>query len=250
MSKVRIKLPKVGTVRVAASTPHSMKLVKLLLILLFIVTIAGLAYAIGAQYIQLPFLGHQVTTPNHVEKLRALKAENSRLIRELAQIRRTAQVEHESVLHVQKTLQDKDLKILKLNEELAFYRGLLAPEKIRAGVRVRDLAVRGSETPGEYSFDLLLTQSSQSSRAVKGKITLSVDGRQDGEIRRLDIKNIENEGQTRIKYSFKYFQRLYGSFVLPDNFDPLKVIVEVAPDSKGAEPILVNFSWDELITGG
>lgn len=250
MAKVKVKLPQVGTVRVATSRPRSLTLFTILVWLLFISLVFWLAYSLGAQRLQWPMSTITEEDVEQVQQMRALKEENARLVRELAKVKRTSQVELESVAHIQQTLQDKDLKILKLNEELAFYRGLLAPEKIKAGVRVRDLLVRGSATPGRYSYDLLLTQASQSGRAVKGAISLRVDGRQAGEMRRLDVKNIENEGKSSIKYSFKYFQRLYGVFELPDDFQPTSIIVEVAPSGSGSEPILVSFSWNELITGG
>ena len=144
----------------------------------------------------------------------------------------------------------KELEILKLTEELVFYRSLLAPEKASVGLEVRDFNLRVSPREGEFYYDFLLTQSSKSKRVAKGIVTFVVDGRQAGTMRRLELSDIGSGTGEALKYSFKYFQRLNGVFELPENFEPQQILIEVEPAGKTKQPLHLSFSWNELISGG
>ena len=51
---------------------------------------------------------------------------------------------------------------------------------------------------------------------------------------------------TSLKFSFKYFQKISGSFSLPKEFVPSAVHVEVRRDKNNKEPIAVSYNWDEI----
>jgi hypothetical protein len=125
---------------------------------------------------------------------------------------------------------------------------LLAPEKAKEGLKIRDFSLR-SVGISEYSFDFLLTQSIRSKRVAKGKINVTIDGKQNGEMHRIEVSDIEDVTGDSIPYSFKYFQRLNGVFELPKNFEPKKILVEVQPESKQTQPIQMSYSWNRLISG-
>lgn len=246
--KVKVHLPRVTPVEMR-SNKAAHPVLRTTLFFAVIGFVAWFFYSLGAGEFEWPLKEIGWTQHESDSDVKRIRSENNRLVKELARTERAFKVDQESATRVQEMLQEKDLKILKLNEELAFYRSLLAPEKVGAGVQVKDFTLRGSENNGEYYFNVLLIRLGESNRAVKGNVILSVDGKQSGEMRRLDIKSVENENKKSIKYSFKYFQRLYGRFELPDDFSPQKVIIRIKPDDKNAEPVLVSFSWNELITG-
>ena len=147
-------------------------------------------------------------------------------------------------------MREKEIKIAKLTEELVFYRSLLSPEKSNEGVELRDFSLRSAGN-NAYYYDFLLTQSNRSKKLAKGKINVTIDGKKDGEMHRIEVFDAADVTGDAIAYSFKYFQRLNGAFELPENFVPKKILVEVKPDSKSKskQPIQMSYSWNELISG-
>ena len=174
--------------------------------------VAWLFYWIGSKGYRLPVIADNHEIAEVRSSLSAADKENRSLQREVAKLKRSTQIETEAAEQVKFTLREKELEILKLTEELVFYRSLLAPEKASVGLEVRDFSVRTSPSEGEYYYDFLLTQSSRSKLVAKGEVSFAIDGKQGGVMRRLAIKELGTAAAEPIKYSFKYFQRLNGVF--------------------------------------
>src|SRR3546814_13756447 len=63
-----------------------------------------------------------------------------------------------------------------------------------------------------------------------GQVTLSVEGTSDGKLQTLDWDALRQQpGAAGIAYSFKYFQEVGGDLMLPPGYQPLRVIVRLAP---------------------
>ena len=64
------------------------------------------------------------------------------------------------------------------------------------------------------------------------------------------FEDISEVTDTSLKFSFKYFQKLSGSFSLPDDFEPSSVRVEVLRDKKKAKPIVASYNWKDVFKEG
>ncbi len=245
--KVKINVPRLEKISMSAYHPRS-KRVQILVSILAAVSLAWAFYAVGAAGIDLPFKDNEKS----VAELRADLGKADKTIkslhRKVAHITRSTQVELQVVEQTKQMLHEKEMQILKLTEELVFYRSLLSPEKAKVGLEIRNFSLR-SVGISEYSYDFLLTQSSLSKQGAKGEINVTIDGKQDGEMHRIEVSDIEDVTRGSIPYSFKYFQRLNGVFELPKNFEPKKILVEVQPESKQKQPIQMSYSWNRLISG-
>lgn len=248
MPKVKVELPKLQNIALSAYDPGARRMRFFLLFLAFMV-VGWLFYWLGSIGYRLPMMTDNIEMAEVRSSLSAADKENRNLRREVAKLSRSTQIDMEAAEQVKQTLREKELEILKLTEELVFYRSLLAPEKASVGLEVRDFSLRTSPSEGEYYYDFLLTQSSRSKRVAKGKVSVAIDGKQGGVMRRLALKEVGTTAAEPIKYSFKYFQRLNGVFELPKNFEPQQILIEVEPDSKSKKPLHLSFSWNELISG-
>ncbi|MFK7794535.1 MAG: DUF6776 family protein [Gammaproteobacteria bacterium] len=246
-SRVKVEVPQLEKISMSAYHP-GLKRIQILVSILAAVAVAWAFYEVGAHGIDLPFKDNEKSVAELRVDLGKANKDLKTLRREVASLTRSTQVELKAAEQTKQTLREKEMQILKLTEELVFYRSLLAPEKAKVGVEVRDFSLR-SAGKSEYYYDFLLTQSSRSKKVAKGKVNVTIDGKQDGEMHRIEISDIEAATGDDIKYSFKYFQRLNGAFELPDNFEPKKILVEVEPDSKSKQPIQISYSWNELISG-
>ncbi len=247
MKKVKVNVPRLEKISISAYHPGLRRL-QILVSILAAVSVAWAFYAVGAAGIDLPFQNKEQSVAELRIELKDAKKDVKSLRREVAHLTRSTQVEVLAAEQTKQTLREKELEILKLTEELVFYRSLLAPEKANVGVEVRDFNLRAAGH-SEYYYDFLLTQSSRNKRVAKGKVNVTIDGKQNGEMHRIQVLDIAAATGDAMKYSFKYFQRLNGAFELPADFQPKKILVEVEPDSKTKEPIQISYSWNELISG-
>jgi hypothetical protein len=249
MKKVKVKVPRLEKISMSAYHP-GLKRIQILVSILAAVSVAWAFYEVGAAGIDLPFEDNEKSVAELRIDLTKANKDVKSLRREIARLTRSTQVELQAAEQTKQTLREKEMEILKLTEELVFYRSLLAPEKGKVGVEVRDFNLRAAGAgKSEYYYDFLLTQSSRSKRVAKGKVNLTIDGKRDGVMHRIELLDIASATSDAMNYSFKYFQRLNGAFELPNNFQPKKLLVEVKPDAKSKEPIQISYSWNELISG-
>ncbi len=248
MKKVKVDIPTLEKISMSAYHPKVRRL-QVLVSILAAVSVAWAFYEMGAAGITMPFVESRET----VAELRAELSEetkNSKSLRkEVARLSRSTEVELQAAEQVKQTLREKEMEILKLTEELVFYRSLLAPEKAGIGVEVRDFNLRAAADQSEYYYDFLLTQSSRNKKVAKGKINVTIDGKQEGQMRRIEIPDLDSVKGDTLTYSFKYFQRLNGVFELPENFQPQKILINVEPAAKSKQPLQLSYSWNELISG-
>ena len=247
MKKVKVNMPQLEKISMSAYHPK-LKRIQILVSILAAVSVAWAFYQVGASGIDLPFKDNEKSVAElRIDLSKANK--NVKVLRkEVARLSRSTEVELQAAEQIKQTLREKDLEILKLTEELVFYRSLLAPEKVKVGVEIRDFNLRAAGQ-SEYYYDFLLTQSSRSKRVAKGRVNLRIDGKRDGQMHRIELLDIASATGDAMNYSFKYFQRLNGAFELPNNFQPKKLLVEVKPEAKSKEPIQISYSWNELISG-
>lgn len=247
MKKVKVNVPRLEKISMSAYHP-GLKRIQILVSILAAVSLAWAFYQVGASGIDLPFEDNEKSVAELKIDLNKADKDVKSLRKEVARLSRSTQVELQAAEQIKQTLREKELEILKLTEELVFYRSLLAPEKVKVGVEIRDFNLRAAGR-SEYYYDFLLTQSSRSKQVAKGRVNLRIDGKRDGQMHRIELLDIASASGDAMNYSFKYFQRLNGAFELPNNFQPKKLLVEVKPETKSKEPIQISYSWNELISG-
>lgn len=240
-------MPQLEKISMSAYHP-GLKRMQILVSILAAVSLAWAFYQVGASGIDLPFEDNEKSVAELKIDLSKASKDVKSLTKEVARLSRSTQVELQAAEQIKHTLREKELEILKLTEELVFYRSLLAPEKGKVGVEIRDFNLRAAGQ-SEYYYDFLLTQSNRSKRVAKGKVNLRIDGKRDGQMHRIELLDIASATGDAMNYSFKYFQRLNGAFELPNNFQPKKLLLEVKPEAKSKEPIQISYSWNELISG-
>lgn len=248
MKNVKITLPRIHDIQLAAYNPATRYWRVFIGTVFFVLSGYGF-YWLGANGYQLPETAEDSTIGQLRSELNEATQLNDKLRQDVAQLSSSTSVDLLAADQITQTLHEKELQILKLNEELVFYRTLLAPEIAGLGLEVKDFSVRSSTEKGEFYYDLLLTQSSRSKSVAKGKVSLVIDGKQEGVNRRLALKDIVEQPLDSIEYSFKYFQRLNGVFALPTNFKPQQLMLELDPASDSKKAHQLSFSWRELVSG-
>lgn len=207
------------------------------------------AYWVGGNGLKIPFISSQsaIEFADKDEKIKYLEKNIRELEHELAYVKRSTKVELAAVDEMKKTLQQKDLELLELNQEIHFYDTLYNANADNTLVHVKAFNLHKDLIADKYVYELVLTGvPKKSEEKVSGVIGISVDGEQQEILKRLVFEDATEVTDTSLTFSFKYFQKISGSFSLPDDFEPSTVHLEVLRDQSSNKPIAVSYNWDEI----
>jgi len=178
--------------------------------------------------------------------------EIARLNRQLAQerdrlvlLQTSGDIDSEAYQKIEQRLQVLQGTIQEQAESLAFYKGIISPEDGVAGLKVQKFEVIPGPESGQFLVKLVLIQAKDHGLRVTGIVDLSIDGRSQGETASLDLNDLlpGSTAAETLGFSFRYFQELEILVVLPADFEPETVNVEVRPKGRSARTIRHAFEW-------
>lgn len=168
----------------------------------------------------------------------ATRSELEGLKQQVATLVRSDQISRAANLEVQQTLAERDEEIAALRADVEFYERLVGATGQRRGLSVHT-AVFQPEAGGSWRYTLTLTQNLNRGAISSGRLRFAVEGVAGGALKTLDwgtLRQADNApGQ---EYSFRYFQRLEGSIVLPAGFTPQRVRVSLEGQGGRTEAVV------------
>jgi hypothetical protein len=186
-------------------------------------------------------------------ELNAAKAERvelrdrvERLRQRLAVARRSDEVSRAANQALQESLAERDEEIASLRADVGFYERLVGGSAQRQGLAVHSLNLTPAGD-GAWRYTLTLTQNLKKASVSKGDITLRVDGVRNGKLSSLGWDDLRQSPQAEPQvFSFRYFQHLEGSVMLPPGFTPHRVRVQLKSDGRQSEQV---FPWQATQAG-
>jgi len=169
-----------------------------------------------------------------------LQTENENLRRELSLMKAAGRVDSEAYGRVSREIDDLHSQIVELNEELAFYRGIMAPSEGQSGLQVRTVQIEPGNGDRAYRVRLVLVQMGRQDRRISGSVRVAVVGA--GATGRVPLYAADGAAQD-LQFAFRYFQILEGEVVLPEGFQPERLDVHLDPAGKGQEDLDLTFPW-------
>jgi hypothetical protein len=171
--------------------------------------------------------------------------QNATLEERLAIATRADQISREANLALQQTLAEREEELAGLRADLEFYERLVGGGT-RQGLRVHDFRLRPIPGSNGFGFVLTLTQTVRRGAEVTGRVEIAVEGVRAGRVERLDWRALLQDPEAdAMRFGFKYFQRIDGSFVLPRDFAPSRVLVSGRGD--GGESIEQTIAWRDAL---
>jgi len=166
------------------------------------------------------------------------------LKQEIALLETHREIDREAYKVVEANLAELQRKIQEQSDAIAFYRGIVSPKDGGRGLRVQDLKLTQGKDDRHYHLRLVLVQTLQHDRTVKGEVGFSLDGMQDGTAMTYQLESLlPEEANSSWPFSFRYFQDFDRDLVLPDGFVPEKVNVEVVSQTKSIASVKQSFDW-------
>ncbi len=177
-------------------------------------------------------------------QLDAAGKQNNELHSKIALLETGRKIDEEAYSQVGQQLVELQNKILAQQEDLAFYRGIVADQQ--TGLRVQDLELLASSEPESFSLRLVLAQALRASQRISGSAKLQVEGVSDGKPLTLGLAELGVDAAQRkslTNFSFRYFLSLEADLVLPEGFVPERVIVTLTPKGKRTKAVEKTFDW-------
>jgi len=173
----------------------------------------------------------------------ALQEEALALDEKVVMLETNEKIDTEAYRRVEAQLAGLQGEILTQQEDLAFYRGIVADQQ--TGLRIQDLKLSRGADASSFTMRLVLAQAIRADRRISGYVEFNVEGTRDGKELTLSLTDMlgPNEGESRLAFSFRYFQNLQTELVLPDGFAPARVTVKLTPNGKSAKPLEKSFDW-------
>jgi hypothetical protein len=209
--------------------------------LIFLVALAWLA-SIGAALL----LTQQ--TENLVDRAEISRAhkEQDALLQRIAVLERSEQVARAAYGDLQQNLKDRQEEVSALRADLAFYSRLTNGSKLEA-LNVHGVHLQAAASPRVYNFSITLTQTLKSGQIATGRMRVSVNGVRDGKLVTLNWSDLApNQDGTGLPFSFKYFQQITGTLMLPDKFTPNRLHVEAEAGGDMGK-IDQDFAWADAL---
>ncbi|MGD8593845.1 MAG: hypothetical protein PVF82_13475 [Gammaproteobacteria bacterium] len=185
------------------------------------------------------------------EKLYQIGRENTELREKYAVLERASQIDKESYVAISENLTNLQNELLELKQEVAFYRGIVAPSEAASGLHITNLTFDPLGEESGFHFKLVLTQVMKNEYIVRGRVRIFIEGLQAGQQKQLTLSQVSGgKLEDDLTMNFKYFQNIEGDIVLPDGFVPSSVIVDLIPTGKGRTRIKKNFEWADITSQG
>lgn len=184
------------------------------------------------------------------QRRRELQVEIERLEGANAELRaKVAELETGHLSHEQesselaRTVADLQAQVARQSQDLAFYRGIVGSTIGAPGIKVQRFQVHAAGAPRHFRLHLVLVQAVRPDNVVSGTVALTVQGTERGKPVTYNLGRLTADGRDQLRFSFRYVQDLDQEVVLPEDFVPGRVSVEVRASGRSGAPYNQSFEW-------
>lgn len=199
----------------------------------------GLGYALGGG-------GSAVIGRGGARRAADLARDNAQLKQQLAIARRSVQVANVASRKLTDNLAQRDEQINGLRADLAFYARLVGGSAQHQGLQLQGVRLTRVGGSRAWNIVLTLTRNTRRGEEVRGTATVDIDGVRGGSLARMHWQDISAPGQKDgLDFKFKYFQQLHGTILLPRDFTPNRLNIDLNP--KRGKDVTESMSWSDAL---
>jgi hypothetical protein len=174
-------------------------------------------------------------------QIRALSKENKALQHRVSTAEIGQRVDRQAQSEAQRMIGELQAETARQQQELQFYRGLVARQFGAGTLRVQELKIRPEEGR-RFRVLITLVQAAARDSVASGTLSFAIDGTRAGALVQLPLAEVEINKRREITFSLRFFQQLEVPIELPGNFLPASLQVEYR-QARGAEPSRQTFTW-------
>jgi len=224
--------------------PRQRVLFTLFLVLGVAISAAG-GWAYGYYKIMLTQQTELADQSELTAEIDSLRLENANLRRQIAILDRSSVMDQQANAEVQGTITSLRERVAQLEEDIVFYRQVVAEETEDTGLMIGQLDLDATTDPGRYRYKLVMRQKdADGDTFLVGHVNVNLVGLLDEEQVILALRDIsEAEDELDIRLRFKYFQNIEGELALPEGFQPDRVQIAAVSTEPVSKTISEDFGW-------
>ncbi|WP_425914106.1 DUF6776 family protein [Pseudomonas sp. GWSMS-1] len=144
-------------------------------------------------------------------------------------------------------------QIYKQQQDLASYKGVLAPASRREGLRIKTFELQATDRPEYFRYKILLSRVGKGEAPLEGQLQVSIVGQQGEQPLTLELAALSTGlpdalPEQAFAFSFKHFQAIpeagrFAELKLPEGFVPREI--KVRAEVQGEKPLLRTFKWNK-----
>ncbi len=214
---------------------------RVILLLVLVVAALRVAYMMGyrAAGVELPQqYDGRIADRGRVQaqKIEALEAE-------LAIERKRHELDETALELLRSDIARENVGRTQLEEELQFYRALMAPGSVKNGVSLRRPQLVAIDND-RVAFRFIVQQQASKHSQVKGRLEVQVRGMLLGQEVLYPLSELADAiDEPEIDIGFRYFQTFEGEMIIPEGFEPKGLEVTAALSKPKQVVLQKDFPW-------
>ncbi len=142
-------------------------------------------------------------------------------------------------------LREKELK-----EQISFYQKVMAPELSQDGFVVESVEILPTLSDRNYAINIMMLQRENIKSVIKGSLKISVRGSLNGLPQTYDLSSLLDDKESKLNYSFRYFQVLEARVTLPNGFqaESLEIKTDVYKYKKRRGSYSTEVAWANALS--
>lgn len=211
-----------------------------------------LAVGIGGYYMGLFDSMEQIETLTQTSsrlqaQLDDTELEKAALAQRVGVLEKGGEVDRKATDSIRQTVKELKAQITTLEEEVAFYKGIMAPSSNDKGLRVSKIDLTPSaDSQMQFRYSIMLTQVADNSSYISGLAAVNFVGVRNGERIILPLRDLDSSvTELGVKFRFRYFQEVAGEITIPANFTPEQVQVVLQSTGSKAQRVEQTIEWPQ-----
>lgn len=172
-----------------------------------------------------------------------LRGKNAELREKLLILEQNNQVDKQASALLQKQLIDSQKENFQLRKDLEFYKGIINVKGDKNSPVIHGIRIKPLTHAQGYRLELILLHITNTDKVFEGMLDVVVEGIQDSAVTRLPLNEISLSRNQNYSVRFRNFQRIENNFILPENFQPQKILVTVSIDDEDEPGFEKIFDW-------
>lgn len=215
------------------------------LTMLVLITLLGVASFVAGRYQALEAQAHAIAQRDQLlidlqETREQMSTHNQRVI----MLEKGGEVDRRSTEGLRQNMVDLRTQIATLQEEVAFYKGIMAPSTNKNDLRLQKVEITKALEEHRYRYKVVVTQVGTNQSYISGLAAVNITGVLDGKQIVYGLRDVSEDVQDYgIKFKFRYFQEIEGDLVLPAGFTPESVEVVLQSNGSKANRVTETYPW-------
>ncbi|ABR84972.1 TPA: hypothetical protein L6B08_03015 [Pseudomonas aeruginosa] len=176
------------------------------------------------------------------------KTELERLRTEVEVLRSGERLGQQAIEQSRQTIKLLEEQVFKQQQDIAFYKGVVAPASKTDALEIRAFEVQGTDNPLRFRYKVMLSRLGKDERKLDGRLKVRISGKLARKDTSYDLEQLSPElGKTGLSISLRHFQSIpeagrFAELELPKNFIP--TLIDVRAELNGqSKPLQRRFDW-------